>query len=195
MQRQQCADRQADPSCIAADLLAQAEHDILASSVLITDSRRLCGRVRQELRVQLRRLATRATARAALASRGAMILVKNLDQAIEIANRKAPEHLEVQVRRPRDLIRRLRNYGTLFIGRLAAEALGDYSSGLNHTLPTAGAARYAGGLSVRDFLKIQTTLKVDRRGLRALGPFAETMARAEGLDGHGRSIRQRRLVP
>ncbi len=189
------ADCQADPSFIAADLLAQAEHDTQASPVLVTDSRLLARRVQRELKVQLRTLATWAVARKALAKNAAIILVRDLAQAIEIANRKAPEHLELQVRRPQQFQRQLRHFGSLFIGRHAAEALGDYSSGLNHTLPTAGSARYTGGLSVRDFLKVQTTLRVTRRGLKAIGPDAETLARAEGLDGHGKSVRRRLLVP
>lgn len=187
------ADRRADPSLVAADLLAQAEHDPAANPVLVTDSRGLCARVQEELKNQIKSLATRRVARQALARRGCAILVRDLSQAVGIANRKAPEHLALQVRRPGNLIRRLRNYGTLFIGRLAAEALGDYSSGLNHTLPTAGAARYTGGLSVRNFLKFQTTLRVERRGLGAIGPAAEVLARAEGLEGHGRSVRRRQI--
>lgn len=189
------ADRSADARIIAADLLAQAEHDIQAEAVLVTTDRELAGRVIREIQIQLQNLATAKTARRALADKGAIILVQNLKQAAFIANRKAPEHLELQVRQPSLLSKTLVNYGSLFIGSWSAEVLADYASGLNHTLPTAGAARYTGGLSVRDFLKVATTLDVSRLGLNALGLTAETLARAEGLDGHFRAIRYRRRQP
>ncbi len=186
------ADRSADARIIAADLLAQAEHDIQAEAVLVTTDRELAGRVTREIQIQLQHLATTKTARRALANKGAIILVKNLQQATYLANRKAPEHLELQVRQPASLSKMLFNYGSLFIGPWSAEVLADYASGLNHTLPTAAAARYTGGLSVRDFLKVPTMLDVTRRGLNAVGPTAEILARAEGLDGHFRAIRYRR---
>jgi histidinol dehydrogenase len=114
-----------------------------------------------------------------------------LEEAITIANRKAPEHLELQVENPEKYRAALKNYGSLFIGENATEALGDYSSGLNHTLPTNTSARYTGGLSVRDFLKIQTTLQVTKQGLQSIGPAAVRLGQMEGLSGHARSVELR----
>jgi histidinol dehydrogenase len=115
-------------------------------------------------------------------------LVENLDEAVTLANRKAPEHLQLQIDDPARIIPRLTNYGSLFAGKLAAEVLGDYSCGINHTLPTNTTARYRGGLGVLDFLKSQTVLNVTAEGFDSIGPVAQTLANAEGLDGHGKSI-------
>jgi len=182
------ADDSADASVVAADLIAQAEHDVEAVPMLVSLSHRTAHRVRQALERQLASLPTQPTAREAIRRNGMMIIVENAGQAIGIANRRAPEHLELLVRNPSRYQSKLTNYGTLFIGPLAAEALGDYSSGLNHILPTSTGARYAGGLSVRDFVKVQTTLRVTRKGLDRIGPVAQRMARLEGLSGHERSI-------
>jgi histidinol dehydrogenase len=122
-----------------------------------------------------------------LKKNGLIILVKNLDQAIDIANRKAPEHLELQVKNPNQYVNQLKNYGSLFIGSYSAEVLGDYCCGINHTLPTNSSARYTGGLHVKDFLKIQTVLKVTKKGMKNLGPIAEILSIVEGLSGHKRS--------
>jgi histidinol dehydrogenase len=186
------ADRFADPRLIAADLLAQAEHDPGAVPILVTDSRPLIRIVERQIRVQLANLITRKTARKSLYRNGSMILVRDLEQAVKLANLRAPEHLELQLERPEKIVSGLKNYGSLFIGASAAEALADYSSGLNHTLPTNLSSRYGGGLSVRDFIKIQTTLRVSRKGLRAIGPAAEVLAQTEGFEGHLRSLRIRR---
>jgi histidinol dehydrogenase len=186
------ADGNADPDLIAADLLAQAEHDREAVPTVVTESGRLADRVNQAVVKQLAVLPTRITAAQAIAAHGAIIIVKEISQALNIADRKAPEHLELQVKNPVRWAARLTNYGSLFIGDKAAEALGDYTSGLNHTLPTNFGSRYSGGLSVRDFIKIQTTLRLTRNGLARIGPAAEALARVEGLAGHGRSIARRR---
>jgi histidinol dehydrogenase len=119
---------------------------------------------------------------------GIIILVDNLEQAVDISNKKAPEHLELQIKETKKYADLLTNYGTLFIGSLAAAALGDYCSGLNHTLPTNTTARYTGGLSVKDFLKIQTTLRVEKSGLNSIGLVAKKLGEMEGLDGHVKSI-------
>lgn len=186
------ADDTANPAFIAADLLGQAEHDIHASPILVTDSEKLIHLVEKELEKQLVVLATKNIAAPALRENGVAILVNNFDEAVDIANRKAPEHLELMVENEDEYIDKLTNYGSLFIGHLSAEALGDYSSGLNHTLPTNITARYTGGLSVKDFLKIQTTLRVTEFGLQTIGPVAEKFGDMEGLQGHARSVSIRR---
>lgn len=186
------ADESADPKILAADLLAQAEHDVDATPILITTSEKLALEVILHVQQQLDNLLTRETAEAAIEERGLIILADSMSEALEITNRKAPEHLEIQVQNPSALVSTLRNYGSLFIGELTAEVLGDYSSGINHTLPTNTTARYRGGLGVQDFLKFQTTLKVTETGFREIGPVAEALAAAEGLDGHRRSVEARR---
>jgi len=182
------ADETANPEYLAADLLAQAEHDVEALPVLVTTSMELADKVKKALEFQLQELKTRNTARISIDNNGKIILVNDMDEAVNIANKKAPEHLELQVKNPERYIDKFKNYGSLFTGEYSAEVLGDYSSGLNHTLPTNTSARYTAGLSVRDFLKLQTTLGVTKEGLSVIGPVAKTLAETEGLDGHARSI-------
>jgi len=185
------ADDSAKPEIIAADLLAQAEHDTNAIPILLTTSIDLIKKVKREIRKQLNNLKTKEIASESIKKNGLIIKVKDLNQAVEIANKKAPEHLELQVKNPSRYINKLKNYGSLFVGSYAAEALGDYSSGLNHTLPTGGAARYTGGLHIKDFLKFQTVLFVDKNGLKEIGPIADIIAKSEGLYGHSSSIKIR----
>ncbi len=182
------ADETANPEFIAADLLAQAEHDVNATPILITNSQQLALKVNSEIKKQLLSLKTAELARASWEKNGLIILTDNLDQAVEISNRKAPEHLELQVKDVKKYADLLTNYGSLFIGASAAEALGDYSSGLNHTLPTNTTARYTGGLNPKDFLKIQTTLRVEKQGLHTIGPVAKKIGEMEGLHGHAKSV-------
>ena len=185
------ADGTANPVFLAADLLAQAEHDANAIPILITDSRKLALQVEAEIKNQLPQLNNADIAHISLENNGLIILVDDLTDAVEIANQKAPEHLELQVKESEKFVDQLKNYGSLFIGSLAAEVLGDYSSGLNHTLPTNTTARYTAGLSVKDFLKIQTTLRVSHEGLNTIGPTAQKLGEMEGLDGHARSVAER----
>jgi histidinol dehydrogenase len=185
------ADRSADPVIVAADLLAQAEHDVNAQAILVTPEPQLVTEVLTEINRQMKQLTTAAIAAEALKNRGVAVVVNSLEDAVRLANQKAPEHLELQVKNPRQVASSLHNYGSLFIGELAAEVLGDYSSGLNHTLPTAQTARYTGGLGVKDFLKIQTTLRVNSQGLGTIGPQAAALAAAEGLEAHVRSVSSR----
>ncbi len=185
------ADGSANPSYVAADLIAQAEHDDKARPLLLTDSEMFADDVMKEMEVQLRALKSEETARWSLKNNGVVIIFDRAEEAVDIANRRAPEHLQLCVRNPEDILPGLRNYGSLFVGEYAPETLGDYSSGLNHILPTNGAAQYTGGLSVNDFVKIQTFLKVDQRGFREIGPVAASIARAEGLFGHEAAIRIR----
>ncbi|MDR1178437.1 MAG: histidinol dehydrogenase, partial [Spirochaetaceae bacterium] len=168
---------------IAADLLAQAEHDADARARLLVPHRTLAAKVMEELEKQLASLATSATARASLDRGGLIIIYDTKEEALRIANTIAPEHLELQVKDSREWIPHLRNFGSLFIGKESAEVLGDYSAGINHTLPTSGGARYSGGLSVRHFLKTPTTLRA-AKGSEAVRRAAEIIARAEGLSGH-----------
>ncbi len=182
------ADDTAEPGIIAADLLSQAEHDTDAIPVFVTTSHKLGLSVNQEIRRQLKKLKTSEIAKKSLNKNGLIIIVNNLEQAIEIANKKAPEHLELQIKNPQRFISKLKNYGSLFVGRYSAEVLGDYCSGINHTLPTGGSARYTGGLHIKDFLKLQTVLKVNKKGFKKISPIAEQLAEIEGLSGHLNSI-------
>ncbi len=185
------ADETAEAKIIASDLLSQAEHDKDASPILATTSKRIAKMVLNELEVQLESLSTKNIAKQSLENMGLIILLNKIDEGIEFANRRGPEHLELQVRDPENYVDQLLNYGSLFIGKYSSEVLGDFASGLNHTLPTNTASRYTGGLSVKDFIKIQTTLKVTKEGLQEIGPIAEKLAQIEGLDAHGKSIRIR----
>jgi len=177
------ADETGDPKFIAADLLAQAEHDPNARCDLLTTSKILAQQVNNELFRQLKKLSTKETAESALKN-GRIVIVRNLDEAVGISNKRAPEHLELQVKDEKRLIPKLINYGSLFMGKYSAEVFGDYCSGTNHTLPTNGAANYAGGLSVKDFIKIVTYQKINKNGCIALGEVASRMAELEGLSAH-----------
>jgi phosphoribosyl-ATP pyrophosphohydrolase/phosphoribosyl-AMP cyclohydrolase/histidinol dehydrogenase len=181
------ADRSADAATIAADLLAQAEHDPAALPVLVTTDESLIAKVERELTVQLGDLPTADVARAALQN-GFALAVADLDQAVEICDRLAPEHLQLMLAEPRGSAERLRNYGALFIG--SAEVFGDYGAGPNHVLPTGGGARYIGGLSVLTFLKIQTWLELEDAS--TLARDAAQLARMEGLEAHARAAELRR---
>ncbi len=185
------ADQSGDPELIAADLLAQAEHDPAAIAVLITTSSALARKVKEDVNKQLQDLPTAEIARQSLDRNGAIILVDNKEQAVEIANKKAPEHLELQVQDQDFFREKLRNFGSLFLGQQTCEVFGDYTSGLNHTLPTNTTARYAGGLNVLDFIKLPTTLEITETGLGQIGPAAATLADWEGLAGHARAARRR----
>jgi len=182
------ADDSSNPAYIAADLIGQAEHDINAIPILITVSHDIANQVNKAIEKQLLHLKTAEIAIQSLNNNGTIILVNTLAEAFAIANNKAPEHLELQIKNAEDYVDRLKNYGSLFIGSFSAEALGDYSSGLNHTLPTNACARYTGGLSVRDFLKFQTILRITGQGLTSIGPMAINFGRIEGLEGHARSV-------
>jgi len=182
------AGKDANPSFIAADLIAQAEHDINAKPILVTDSDELARAVQVEIKKQLRNLKATGVAEKSLDQNGILLIVDCIDEAIKFANRKAPEHLQLCIKNPESFLPRFKNYGSIFIGEYSPEVLGDYCSGLNHILPTNYASRYAGGLSVKDFIKIQTLLKVNKEGFLHVGPIAMRIAEEEGLDGHVNSI-------
>jgi histidinol dehydrogenase len=182
------ADADNDPDWIASDLLAQAEHDAAAQAILVTDSARLADDVAVAVERQLATLSRAETAAASWRDHGAVITVGSLAAAAGLANRLAPEHLELAVAEPEALLAHIRNAGAVFLGRHTPEVIGDYVGGPNHVLPTAGSARFSSGLSVFDFVKRTTLLKLGAEQLRALGPAAITLAEVEGLDAHARSV-------
>ena len=190
------ADKSANPVWVAADLLAQAEHDVVAQPILATDSEELAKSVSEEIERQLETLTTKAIARQSIDTYGKIIVVDSLAEAVEIANKKAPEHLEIAMESTSErkkIVNAVHNYGSLFIGHYSAEVFGDYAAGLNHTLPTSGSARFTGGLSVRMFLKTVTTLRVEpgKKGILTSGAAAGYLGDIEGLDGHARAARLR----
>jgi histidinol dehydrogenase len=178
------ADESADPDWVAADLLAQAEHDPRARAVLVTDAPGLVERVARAVSHRLARLARHEVAAAALAGQGALVVVASLDEAVELANRLAPEHLEVLVRDPRPLLPRLRHVGAVFVGGHTPEVVGDYVAGPSHVLPTAGTARFASPLGVEDFVKRWSVIEYSRAGFRDALPHLRVLAELEGLGGH-----------
>jgi histidinol dehydrogenase len=182
------ADADNDPDWIAADLLAQAEHDAAAQAILVTDSAALGERVAVAVERQLRTLPRAETAAASWRDFGAIVIVRSLAGAMELANRIAPEHLELAVAEPEALLAKVRNAGSIFLGRHTPEVIGDYVGGPNHVLPTARSARFSSGLSVFDFVKRSSILKLGPDQLRALGPVAIALAEAEGLGAHARSV-------
>jgi histidinol dehydrogenase len=182
------ADRTGNAGWIAADLLAQAEHDVNAQSILITDHAALADDVEGAVQSQLSTLPRAEIARASWNEFGAIILVKNLDEAAGLANAIAAEHLEIMTSDPEALAARIRNAGAIFLGPHTPEAIGDYVGGSNHVLPTARSARFSSGLGVLDFMKRTSILKCGPDQLRALGPAAMTLGKAEGLDAHARSV-------
>ncbi len=182
------ADESANPDWIAADLLAQAEHDRAAQSILITDSAALATAVEASLQRQLANLLRKDIATASWNDYGAIILVAELAEAVPLADRLAPEHLEIIARDADALAARVRNAGAIFIGGYTPEAIGDYVGGSNHVLPTARSARFSSGLSVLDFMKRTSILKCGPESLAALGPAAVALGKAEGLDAHARSV-------
>jgi len=186
------ADDSADPAFVAADLLSQAEHDELASSVLVTDSATLAYAVMAEVRTQTALLRRKDIVRKSLRKYGAAIVVKDLDKAVEISNRIAPEHLEVMTRSPRKLLGGLRNAGAIFLGKWTPEPLGDYSAGPNHTLPTGATASWASPLGVYDFIKRTSLLEFTQEGLMKLADTVIEIAETEGLQAHAQSVRARR---
>jgi histidinol dehydrogenase len=185
------ADADNDPEWIAADLLAQAEHDTAAQSILMTDDKRLAAAVEQAVERQLATLPKKAIAGESWRQFGAVILLSSLEEAPALADRLAAEHLEIATRDPDRLAGQIRNAGALFLGRFTPEVIGDYVAGPNHVLPTARSARFSSGLGVLDFMKRTSILKLDAAALAKLAPAAMELARAEGLEAHRRSVEVR----
>ena len=186
------ADATANPRFVAADMLAQAEHDAQAAAVCITTSRRTAAGVVRALDQQLAELGRRAVAKRSLQRYGTVLVVDSLARAIEVANEIAPEHLELFVRGARRLLPMVRNAGAVFLGQYTTEPLGDYAAGPNHVLPTGGSARFSSPLGVYDFVKRTSIIEVTRRGFERLAPTVERLARSEGLEGHALAVARRR---
>ena len=185
------ADDSASPLLCAADLLAQAEHDVLASAVLITTSSEIADQVDQEVERQLKRLKRRDIASESLDKRGCIIVANNINRAIDLVNLYAPEHLSLMVENASSYVKKIRSAGTIFIGENSAETLGDYVAGPSHVIPTGGTARFRSPLGVGDFLKLTSVVDLSDDDLEALGPPAATIAKAEGLDAHARAVEAR----
>jgi len=185
------ADKSGHPDWIAADLLAQAEHDASAQSILITDDAALADEVEKALDAQLRSLPRASVAAASWRDFGAIILVGVLEEAVALVDAIAPEHLEIASEKAEHLASRIRNAGAIFLGAHTPEAIGDYVAGSNHVLPTARSARFSSGLGVLDFMKRTSILKCGPEQLRALGPAAIALGEAEGLEAHARSVKMR----
>lgn len=185
------ADRTATPAWVAADLLSQAEHEEMACAVLITHLKALVPRVQEQLERQIRGHAREKIARKALATRGAVVIARDLDDAIELANRFAPEHLVLALDDAETLLKRVRNAGTVFLGHYTPVAVGDYLAGPNHVLPTGGTARFFSPLGVEDFLKRTSFVRFEPSKLRELGSDVIRLANLEGLPGHGASVELR----
>jgi histidinol dehydrogenase len=180
-----------DPDWIAMDLFSQAEHDELAQAILVSPDAAFLDRVAASIDRQLAEMPRRDVIRASLANRGALIHVRDLDEACEIANRIAPEHLELSVREPDAWIRRIRHAGAIFVGPYSSESLGDYCAGPNHVLPTSRTARFSSPLGVYDFQKRSSIINVSRAGAQSLGRIASKLAHGEGLPAHARSAEYR----
>ncbi len=185
------ADESANPKFAAADLLSQAEHDVLSSAILITDSEKTANAVAGEIDRQVSALARKEIARESLSNFGAIFLVKDLDTAAELANRIAPEHLELQIDDPFGYIGKIRNAGALFLGHYTPEAVGDYIAGPNHVLPTAGTARFSSALSVDHFIKKTSIIHYSPRAFKREASDVMRLAEIEGLQAHARSIQVR----
>jgi len=185
------ADDSARPEFAAADLLAQAEHDVLSSAILVTDSAKIARQVAAEVDKQLAKLPRRDIAQQSLKRFGAVLVVNDLDTAIVLANRIAPEHLELQIAEPFEYMGRIRNAGAVFLGHFTPEPMGDYVAGPNHVLPTAGTARFASALSVDHFVKTSSIIHYSRAAFRREAADVMRLAEIEGLDAHARSIKVR----
>jgi len=185
------ADETANPKYCAADLLAQAEHDPLASAILITTSRRLADEVNKEIEQQLAVLERQAVAAESLENRGRIAVVASVDEAIELANLYAPEHLCLVVEKAASYINQVSNAGCIFIGEHSTVVLGDYVAGPSHVLPTGGTARFSSPLNITDFIKFINLITLDEASLKQLGQAASTIARAEGFDAHARAVEKR----
>ncbi len=189
------ADDSANPAWCAADMLAQAEHDVLATSLLITNSRSLATSVARDLETQMTSLARRAIIEQSVQGQGAIVVVDSLDEAMELANEFAPEHLCLLVREPWDWVSKVKNAGGVFVGDWTNEALGDYVIGPSHVMPTGGTARFASALNVNDFVKITSVFSVGERQAKELATPGAVLADAEGLTAHAQAIRRRLGAP
>ncbi len=182
------ADKSADPELVAADLIAQAEHDIYSQSILITNNKKLISSVNVCIKKQLNKLPKKNIALQSLKKFGLAILANNTKEIIEIINTIAPEHLELCTSFDTKILKGVKNAGSIFIGKFSPEAIGDYIAGPNHVLPTSGSARFSSGLSVNDFLKRHSLIKITKTGIERLGSSVINLAKHENLDGHANSV-------
>ncbi len=185
------ADKYANPELVAADLIAQAEHDINAQSILITDNKNFINQVNFFLKLQLMKLPKKKIASQSLKNFGLAILAESEKKIIEVINFIAPEHLELFTNKNNKIIKGVKNAGSIFIGKFSPEAIGDYIAGPNHVLPTSGSARFSSGLSVNDFLKRHSLIKITKTGIERLGSSVINLAKHENLDGHANSVQMR----
>ena len=185
------ADKSADPDLVAADLIAQAEHDVNAQSILITNDKNLIFLVNVSLKKQLRQLPKKKIATKSLKNFGLAVFSSNKKKIVEIINTIAPEHLELWTKINSKIIKGVKNAGSIFIGKFSPEAMGDYIAGPNHVLPTSGSARFSSGLSVNDFLKRHSLIKITKTGIERLGSSVINLAKHEKLEGHANSVRIR----
>jgi histidinol dehydrogenase len=185
------ADETADPACVASDLLAQAEHDPQAWAVLVTSSETVATKVNLEMEKQVKSLSRTQIIASSLQKGGLIITVKDINEAIDLTNMIAPEHLQIQTKNPEKVLDRIRNAGAIFLGRYSPVAFGDYSAGLNHVLPTAGYAKIYSGLSSYDFIKTMNYLQCTKQGYKNLQDTAVTIAEMEGFDAHAKSVKMR----
>ena len=185
------ADKYSNPSWIAADLIAQAEHDIYAQSILISNNRNLINSVNKNLKSQLNDLPKKNIAAKSIKNYGIAIYAKNIKKISEVINIIAPEHLEINFLNSTEIIKRIKNVGSIFIGKFSPEAMGDYIAGPNHVLPTSGSAKFSSGLSVNDFLKRHSLIKITKTGIERLGPSVINLSQHENLEGHARSVKIR----
>jgi histidinol dehydrogenase len=189
------ADESANPSWVAADLLAQAEHDLLASAILLTPSQSLMESVQVEVAKQLEERSRAEIVVASLENRGGAVLTRDLDEAVDLANEYAPEHLGLSVREPWRWVEKVNNAGGVFMGEHSFEVLGDYLAGPSHVMPTGGSARFASPLNIWDFVKIVSLVALDGLTAQTIGPTAAVLAHAEGLDAHANAALLRTGLP
>ena len=185
------ADKFSNPKWIAADLIAQAEHDETSQSILLADNLELLKKVNFELEEQLKNLPKKIIASKSLKNYGIAILVKSKVTLVNIINLIAPEHLEIFLKKPKNILNKIENAGSIFLGPYSPEAAGDYLAGPNHVLPTSGSARFSSGLSVYDFLKRRSVIKMSKTGIERLGLSVINLANYENLEGHANSIKIR----
>jgi len=184
-------DKFSNPDWIASDLIAQAEHDELSQSILISKDKNLINKVQKSVSNQIIRLPRKLIAKKSLKSNGILIYVSSDQKLIEVINKIAPEHLELNIRKYKNIINKIINAGSIFIGKYSTEAVGDYLVGTNHVLPTSGSAKFSSGLTVYDFYKRISYINLSKKGIETLGPSVITLAKFEGLEGHARSIKFR----
>jgi histidinol dehydrogenase len=185
------ADESADTNFLAIDLLSQAEHDEMASSILITPSQRIADETSKKVYEWLEKLDRKEIAMASIKDRGAIIVTRDIDEALELMNEIAPEHLEVMTEHPFDLLPRIKHAGAIFMGRYTPEPIGDYIAGPNHTLPTGGTAKFYSPLGVENFLKKSSIISMSKEGIKEIGKECALLAQTEGLGAHEASVLER----